>query len=205
MMDGFAKKEISLRYWLLGRDFHKAVEAMEMGRKYHRGLRKDGAPEFSHQVAIAQFVRTIIGDLQFPEETLATIFLHDIREDHGISDDEIRSMFGDRVANSVGYLTKEFRGHKRDPFEVFELIGKDPIASIVKGADRIHNFSTMLGAFTEEKQKEYLKEAEFHFMPMLKRARRTFPKQEPAYENLKWALNSQMCLIRAIHDARTAS
>lgn len=203
-MDGYAKKEISLRYWLLGRSYHKAVEAMEIGRKHHKGLRKDGAPEFSHQVAIAQFIRTLIGDLMFPEDTLTTVFLHDIREDYGVSDDEIRSMFGDRVANSVGYLTNEYRGHKRDPFEVFEQIGTDPVASIVKGADRIHNFSTMQSAFSEEKQKAYLHECEYYFMPMLKRARRAFPKQEPAYENLKWALNSQMSLIRAIHDARKA-
>ena len=201
MLDGYAKKEISMRYWLLGRGYHKAVEAMEIGRKHHRGLRKDGAPEFSHQIAIAQFVRTLITDLQFPEETIATIFLHDIREDYGVSDDEVRSMFGDRVANSVGYMTKEYRGHKRDPFEVFEQIGSDPIASIAKAADRIHNFSTMQGAFNQTKQKAYIHEAEYHFMPMLKRARRAFPQQEPAYENLKWALNSQMSLIKAIHEA----
>jgi GTP pyrophosphokinase len=202
MVDGYAKKEISLRYWLLGRGYYKAVEAMEVGRKHHRGLRKDGAPEFSHQIAIAQFVRTLITDLQYPEDTMSTIFLHDIREDYNVRDDEIRSMFGDRVANSVGYMTKEYSGHKRDPIEVFEQIGSDPIASVAKGADRIHNFSTMLEAFSEDKQKEYIREAEYHFIPMLKRARRIFPQQEPVYENIKWALNAQMGLIKAIHAAK---
>lgn len=202
MLDGYAKKEIALRYWLLGRDYHKGVEAMEFGRKYHKGLRKDGSPEFTHQIAIAQFTRTLIDGLMFPEETMCTIFLHDVREDHAVSDDEIRSIFGDRVANSVGHLTKEYRGHKRDPFEVFEQITADPISSIVKGADRIHNFSTMRGAFDSDKQEAYIKEADQYIMPMLKRARRLFPKQEPAYENLKWALNSQMELLRAVLAAK---
>lgn len=202
MTDAFAKREISLRYWMLGRGYHRAVAAMELGRRYHRGQRKDGSPEFSHQVAIGQFVRTLISDLRHPEETLATIFLHDIREDYGLGDGEIRGSFGDQVANSVWHLTKVFRGTKRAPADVFEGISGDPIASIVKGADRIHNFSTMLGAFTESKQREYIDEAQTYIIPMLKRARREFPQQEPAYENIKWALTSQMSLIRAIHAAK---
>ena len=201
-MENYAKKEISLRYWLLGRGYFKASEAMEFGKRHHKGLRKDGSPEFSHQVAIALFCRTLNAGLIYPEETITTIFLHDIREDYDISDGEIRTLFGDLVANAVSAMTKEFRGHKRDPFEVFDNLAQNPIASIAKGMDRIHNFSTMLGAFTESKQVEYINEADLHFIPMLKRARRIFPQQEAAYENIKWALNSQIELIKAIHSAK---
>ena len=201
-MEAHIKKEISLRYWLLGRNFYKAVEAMEFGKRHHKGLRKNGSPEFSHQIEIALFGRTLLESLIYKEETLITIFLHDIREDYDISDGEIRTLFGDLVANAVAAMTKEFRGHKRDPFEVFDNLARDPIASIAKGIDRIHNFSTMLGAFSESKQVEYIAEAELHFIPMLKRARRTFPQQESAYENIKWALNSQIDLIKAIHAAK---
>lgn len=198
-MENYAKKEISLRYWLLGRGYFKASDALEFGKRHHKGLRKDGSPEFSHQIAIALFGRTLIDSLLYPEETITTIFLHDIREDYDISDGEIRTLFGDMVANAVAAMTKEFRGHKRDPFEVFDNLAKDPVASIAKGIDRIHNFSTMLEAFTESKQIEYIAEAELHFIPMLKRARRAFPQQEAAYENIKWMLNSQISLIKAIH------
>ena len=201
-MENFAKKEISLRYWMLGREYFKASEALEFGKRHHTGLRKNGTPEFTHQIEIALYARTLNGSLMYPEDTLTTIFLHDIREDYNISDDEIRTLFGDNVANAVAAMTKEFRGHKRDPFEVFDNLSKDPIASIAKGIDRIHNFSTMLGAFNEPKQIEYIAEAELHFIPMLKRARRAFPQQEAAYENVKWALNSQINLIKAIHSAK---
>jgi len=203
-MEGYAKKEISLRYWLLGRGYHKASEAMEFGKRHHKGVRKDGAPEFSHQVAIALFARTLIDSLMYPEETITTIFLHDIREDYDISDGEIRTLFGDTVANAVAAMTKVYRSHKRDPFEVFDNLSQDPVASIAKGMDRIHNFSTMLGAFNVAKQEEYIAEAELHFIPMLKRARRMFPQQEAAYENVKWALRSQIDLIKAIHAAKNS-
>jgi hypothetical protein len=36
----------------------------------------------------------------------------------------------------------------------------------------------------------------------LKEARRLFPKQEPAYENIRHVLVSQIELLRAVHRAR---
>ena len=198
----FSKREISLRYWLLGAGYHQALEAMEFASDYHSGVRKDGiTPEFDHQISIAHYVRTLIHGLVHPEDTLSTVFLHDVREDYGISHEEIVGRFGDRVANAVDAMTQEFRGIKKPVDLVFEQIAADPIASIAKGADRIHNFSSMVGVFSRSKQEEYIKEAEMYFMPMLKRARRLHVRQEPAYENIKSMLSSQMQLITAMHQA----
>lgn len=132
---------------------------------------------------------------------LSTVFLHDVREDYHVSHEEIQSQFGIVVANSVDAMTKEFRGVKKPTALVFEQIAADPIASIAKGADRIHNFSTMVGVFTIQKQKEYLTEGEEFFLPMLKTARRIHVRQEPSYENIKSMMLSQMNLIREIHKA----
>ncbi len=73
----------------------------------------------------------------------------------------------------------------------------DPIASIGKGGDRMHNLQSMIGVFTKDKQKNYVTEAENKIIPMLKLARRNFPQQELAYENIKLVLNTQMQLIKA--------
>ena len=54
----------------------------------------------------------------------------------------------------------------------------------------------MPGVFTPEKQHEYIVECETWIIPMLKLARRKFPEQEPAYENLKRMLTSQIELLR---------
>ena len=55
----------------------------------------------------------------------------------------------------------------------------------------------MVGVFKEEKQKEYIREAETKILPALKIARRNFPSQEPAYENVKLMMKSQIALLEA--------
>ena len=196
------KREISLRYWLQGRGYFIALEAMDFAKGFHTGLRKDGVtPEFDHQISIAHFVRSLEPSLMLPEETFATIFLHDVREDFDVSEGDINTRFGSKVSHAVDCMTKTFRGVKRPAGEVFQRIGADPIASVAKGADRGHNHRSMVGVFSLEKQREYLAETEEHFLPMLKRARRAFPQQEPVYENIKHALTGEISLIKAIHAA----
>lgn len=198
-MENNAKLMISMRYWLLGREYYNAIDAMEFALQFHTGFRKDGVtPEFEHQVNIAHYVRTLSG-VMYPEETLSTVFLHDVREDYGVEDSEIRNRFGNMVADAVDAMTKEFRGVRRSEEHVFATIANNPIASIAKGGDRIHNLNSMVGVFSTEKQKAYVDEAKTYFFPMLKTARRQFPKQEAAYENIKHMLTTQITLVEAIH------
>lgn len=196
------KREVSLRYWLQGRNYTMALRAMNLAKQHHTGVRKDGVtPEFDHQVSIAHYLRTLDGSLLHPQETYAAALLHDVREDYGLADAEIRDQFGDLTANAVNALSKEFRGDRRPEAEVFAMIAADPIASVVKGCDRIHNHQTMVGVFSTQKQVEYIDETNGWFFPMLKQARRAFPEQEPAYENVKTMLKSQIHLIEAVHEA----
>lgn len=194
--DSLAKKAVALRYWLLGRGYTSAALAMDFAASYHSGVRKDQiTPEFSHQVAIASHLRTQAASLMHPQETITVSFCHDLREDYNVSDTEIRSMFGDRVANAVDALTKEYRGTRRDEIELFANMAHDPIASVVKPADRIHNHSTLLGVFSGDKIKEYVAETRSLVLPMLKAARRNFPSQEPVYEALGLVLSTQLPLL----------
>lgn len=200
MQNKFAKRQISLRYWLLGKGYLKALKAMEFAAAYHKGTRKDGVtPEFDHQISIAHFVRSLLTTLLFPEETLCVIFLHDVCEDYHVSREEIERLFGTMVADAVWRMTKTWRGQKKDEARLFEEMAECPIASVAKGADRIHNLQSMVGVFTPEKQKTYMGEVRELFLPMLKRARRLFPEQDSAYENIKHMLNSQLELFEAIH------
>ena len=63
------------------------------------------------------------------------------------------------------------------------------------------NLQSMVGVFKLEKQKEYIREVHDLFFPMLKKARRLFPHQVNAYENIKHILESQIQLIEAVHAA----
>lgn len=205
-MTHFDKQHIALRYWLLGAGYTRALRAMEFAQRYHNGTRKDGAPEFSHQIAIASFVRTLPG-LIYTEDTLATVMLHDTVEDFGVSVDQIRDLFGDRVAEATWAVTKKMpvihAGQKvgkveRDEDELYAEMANDPIASIVKPADRMHNQSTMVGAFGLEKRASYVDFTDRLILPMMKIARRRHPEQEPAYMILQAALLTQARIVRGL-------
>lgn len=201
-MTNYEKLNVSLRYWLLGMsqsnlDYLKCVEALEFASKFHTGLRKDGVTkEFEHQLVITHYIRSLINNLQYPSETICVSLLHDVPEDYDVSFDEISNKFGPIVSNSVEKLTKFYRGNKKSNEVYFNGIANDPIASIGKGGDRIHNLQSMVGVFTKEKQVSYIQEAEDWILPALKIARRNFPKQELAYENIKLMMKSQIELIK---------
>lgn len=116
-------------------------------------------------MAVAHYLPTLHNHLLHPEETIAVAFLHDIREDYDLSDDEIRGRFGGMVADAVDAMTKTFRGQDRPPEQVFERIAADPLASVAKPADRIHNQRTALGVFSSEKIRSYIDETEQWFLP----------------------------------------
>ena len=198
-LNQYLKSKISLRYWLLGRKYYEALKAMNYAEKFHKGNRKDGMPEFSHQIQLVNLARTFIDQLLYPEATLIVLFLHDIPEDYDVSFKEIEKDFGKKVADAVYLLSKEYRGEKKETGHYYERLQTCPIASLGKGLDRVHNISTMLGAFSEEKQKKYIEETEIYIIPALKNARRAFPEQEPCYENIKFILYNLIKLYRAMH------
>lgn len=200
----FQKQRILLRGWLHGRGYFLACSALDFAESFHTGTRKDGVtPEFSHQVQIAHYVRTLAHGLIYPERTLAAALLHDVCEDYEVGFPEIEKRFGAETKTAVELLTKTYRGAQIPPETYFTRIGDDPIASIVKGIDRTHNVQSMIDVFSRAKQEAYLNEVEEYFLPMLKQARRTFHRQEEAYENIKHMLVNQTALIRAIHRAET--
>lgn len=192
-MNEYDKLRVALRYFLLGREYYMAADALEYASTFHTGFRKDGVtPEFQHQIEIAHYIRTLLPSLMFPEDTIAAVLLHDVPEDYGVPHGEISNRFGPKVGRAVFLMDKNSNAN-------FAAIGEDPIASVAKGGDRVHNLQTMVGVFTREKQLKYIAEAQDKFLPMLKTARRMFPKQELAYENIKHVMSSQIELLEALN------
>lgn len=189
---------LALRYWLLGRQWHQASEALDLAMRRHTGLRKDGeTPEVVHQIAIASHLRTL-PSLRHPERTLVVGLLHDTVEDTGLEVSAIAQQFGSDVAADVWALSKVGPAGKRNEEEVWAGIASNPVASICKGVDRIHNIGSMAGVFTLEKQQAYLDEVHQWVLPVLKAARRTFPDQEPAYEAILTTLRHQVSLFYSL-------
>ena len=201
-MEKFDKLRISLRYWLQGvafanESFLKCIDAMDYAESFHKGFRKDGiTKEFEHQLVIAHYVRTLSKTIDNVPDTICAALLHDVCEDYDVPFVEISNKFGSVVADAVEKLTKVHRGNKKNIEEYFNKISECSIASICKGADRIHNLQSMNGVFTDEKKQKYIEEAETFIIPCIKTARRNFPSQELAYENIKLIMDSQIDLLK---------
>ena len=196
--ENYDKMKISIRGYLIGMGYYKAVEAMNFAEKYHNGTRKDGNHEFSHQVSQANLYRTYLPHVRQKELGFILIFLHDIVEDKDISLDEIEAKWGIEARYVVDKLTKEYRGHKKPNNVYYNDIADCPVSSIGKGIDRVHNLTTMLGGFKPQKRIEYIQETQEYVLPMLKQARRNFPDQECVYENLKFIIINQINLYNAL-------
>lgn len=199
MEQNYEKMKIALRAWLEGRGYYKAITAMNFAEKLHNGIRKDGAPEFSHQVSQALYAITLIDKLMYPEETLCVIFLHDTIEDKGTTHKQLLEIFGTIVADATLRMSKVVGG-LRIPDDIYYKGLEDcPIASAAKGFDRFHNLFTMLRGFKPEKRKTYVEETLDKTVPMLKIARRNFPEQTSVYENIKLIMTAQIQLYNEIN------
>lgn len=196
-----------MRGWLEGRQYYVAADALEVCRKLETGFRKDQrTPKFHHQLSIARLITTLAPHLLFPEETIATCFLHDLLEDHPEwNRQKLEERFDKRIADAVWLVSKKTPGLVKDYGLYFGEMAECPIASVVKPADRAHNLQTMQGVFSVSKQRAYVGEVERWFYPLLKTARRRYPRQYGAYENLKIFLRCQCYLIRCIHEATPQS
>lgn len=159
-----------MRDTLLSKGLSSALRAMTFAETFHRGQRKDGSHEFSHQLEMAEMILRL-PDIDDLDATLAVCFLHDVREDYSVADAVLRRLFGHKIAHAVDLLTKEFGGVRIEDRLAYSRISSNPIAAIVKGVDRTHNLSTMEGAFSPLKQREYLQETTAHIRPMILRAR----------------------------------
>lgn len=204
MKQDFTKLKIVIRYWLLGRGYYKAVEAMDFAEAYHTGSRKDGEHEFSHQVRIANYMRCFDTLMEFPEETFCAIFLHDVPEDYEVTFEEIEKRFGPIVGKAVYKLSKVRDGIKISNDKYYsEMVetneSSSQVTSLAKAGDRIDNLMTMLGGFSAEKQISYIEETLEFVVPMVKRAKRMFPKQEGIFENMKYIIANHVKMYTALN------
>lgn len=197
-------------------------KALNLLYQHHNGLRKDGVtPEWFHQLSILMYLMTMENSFRdykyalgpgswegtttyghFPTHLYVSALLHDLHEDYGYPIERLKDGFGTHVAGSVERLSKKGPGFAKTLPDYYKSMETDPIASIVKGADRIHNVQTMPGVFKTEKMRAYLAETEEYVLPMLKSARKNFPDLRPVYENIKHVLVTQGSLIRFFLEAQ---
>ncbi|MDH3290805.1 MAG: bifunctional (p)ppGpp synthetase/guanosine-3',5'-bis(diphosphate) 3'-pyrophosphohydrolase [Gemmatimonadota bacterium] len=126
---------------LIERAFHLSASA-------HRGQKRLSGHDFiSHSVEVAK----ILVRQQLDSITIAAALLHDVAEDSDVTLAEIRTEFGDEVADIVDGLTKisslTFRSSAEEQSENYRKlllsIARDARVIMVKLADRLHNMRTL--------------------------------------------------------------
>jgi len=217
MKQDYDKMRRNLRQWLLGKNYINALNAMELGLRYHTGFRKDGVtPEFQHQISQAMFARTLSDLMLFPEEVIVVVLLHDIVEDTEIKHQEVLDYLSSKgmTENSLkmvdsgltlmnnqygdGFVNGE-KSPKKPKHLYYTAMIPCPVASVCKGLDRMHNHQSMIGVFDSEKQQDYIAETQDYIIPMLKEARKEWPHQEHVYTNIKHVLQVQMEFVEAMN------
>ena len=122
--------------------------AIIYAEKKHRPVprkNKNADPYITHPLRVAQLVATL-GERGDDTELLIAAILHDVVEDCGVTNAEIKEKFGKRVASIVAEVTddksKEKSERKRLQIEHASTISKD--AQILKAADKAANLEDML-------------------------------------------------------------
>lgn len=194
----FDHEKSVLKYYLIGKNYFTALKALGYIEQLNERLppekrfRKDKVtPNLHHQVRIALSITQLKGILD--EETCITCaLLHDVQEDLGISQSEIKDLFGAEVAEITWRLTKKYINMVKNKESYINEMCDCSVTSIVKGEDRLDNLFSMVGVFSLDKQLEYAEEAEKLFLPMIKKASKYFPSQIHAYAQISLQMKRQI-------------
>jgi GTP pyrophosphokinase len=173
------KKEILTRYKALLKACKRRMEkgdkdlirkAFEVAVDAHKEMRrKSGEPYIYHPIAVAHICAEEIG---LGTTAIVCALLHDTVEDTEITLEDVRGMFGDKVAKIIDGLTKisgvfdQTSSLQAENFRKMMLTLSDDVRVIlIKLADRLHNMRT-LEYLPEEKRKRIAHETLEVFAPL---------------------------------------
>lgn len=153
-------------------------KAFDFANEAHKGVRRrSGDPYILHPIAVAKIVVSNIG---LGYKSIVAALLHDVVEDTAYNIDDIRNLFGERVATLVEGMTKiktvldneDKARQKSMQAENFKRIlltlNNDVRVVLIKLADRLHNCRT-IEFVSERKRNKILSETMYVFIPLAHR------------------------------------
>ena len=153
-------------------------KAFDFANEAHKGVRRrSGEPYILHPIAVAKIVVSNIG---LGYKSIVAALLHDVVEDTDYTVDDLRSLFGDKVATLVEGLTKiktvldnedkaQQKSMQAENFKRILLTLNDDVRVVlIKLADRLHNCRT-IEFMPEHKRDKILSETMFVFIPLAHR------------------------------------
>ncbi|MCX6280015.1 MAG: RelA/SpoT family protein [Bacteroidetes bacterium] len=176
------KREIIKRYRNLYKvwkprkpeDRNNVRKAFKMALEAHKDMRrKSGEPFIYHPISVATIAA---GDIGLGATSIVCALLHDVVEDTEYTIEDIRGLFGDKVAAIIDGLTK-IKGlfnqhtsavHAENYKKILLTLSDDVRVILIKLADRLHNMRT-LDALSREKQLKISSETVYLYAPLAHR------------------------------------
>lgn len=168
------KDLISNTYRSLDEENNKLIrKAFDIALDAHKDQRrKTGEPYIYHPIAVAKIVATEIG---LGATSIACALLHDVIEDSDYTYEDLKKIFGAKIANIVNGLTKiSIMNHQNISVQsenyrkLLLTLSEDFRVILIKIADRLHNMRT-LESMAPDKQKKIASETVYIYSPMAHR------------------------------------
>ena len=119
-------------------DTERYEQALRFASEKHKGQYRIGGAEYiTHPLAVAEIVR----QKGFGTDPQITALFHDLLEDTGATEEEIRFYGNEEILKAVKLLTKQ-KGYVMADYVA--AIRQNDMAFAVKGADRLHNLRCAL-------------------------------------------------------------
>lgn len=166
-------------------------KAFLLAKEAHKGARRrSGEPYILHPIAVA---RIVCGEIGLGSTSICAALLHDVVEDTEYTVDDLKALFGEKIAKIVDGLTKISSGMfgenvsaQAENFRKLLLTMSDDIRVIlVKIADRLHNMRT-LGSMAPAKQYKIAGETMYIYAPLAHRLGLFAIKTELEELSFKW-------------------
>ena len=156
------------------RKVERITKAFNFANQAHAGVkRRSGEPYIMHPIAVA---RIVCREMGLGSTSICSALLHDVVEDTEYTVEDIKDMFGEKIAQIVDGLTKisggifgEQASAQAENFRKLLLTMSDDIRVIlIKIADRLHNMRT-LGSMLPAKQFKIAGETLYLYAPLAHR------------------------------------
>lgn len=132
---------------------------------HKKQLRDNGDPYILHPVRVCLILAK---ELNIKDKnTLMIALLHDVVEDSDTTIEEIKELFGDKVAEGVGLLTKksEFEEDIAQQKKYFWHLKRAPKKiQTIKLSDRLDNLRDLVTCADEIKQRKYIMDTSYNYL-----------------------------------------
>lgn len=158
--------------------FQLTLKAFDFANEAHKGVRRrSGEPYILHPIAVAKIV---VDEIGLGCKSICAALLHDVVEDTDYTVEDIKRLFGEKIATIVDGLTKiktaldsessnEPTTLQAENFKRILLTLNDDVRIIlIKLADRLHNVRT-IQFMPEYKRDKILSETMYVFIPLAHR------------------------------------